>query len=79
MDYPEHEKLAKVKDKSQAIGEFLNYGLEDGVLLARYDKYDRLYPIHQSTEALLAKYFDIDLVVLEKEKRAMLDGLRKDR
>lgn len=25
--YPEHDKLAKVKDDSQAIGEFLDFGL----------------------------------------------------
>jgi hypothetical protein len=26
-EYPEHEKLAAVKDQSQAIGEFLDFGL----------------------------------------------------
>lgn len=75
--YPEHDKLAKVKDKSQAIGEFLDYGLPQGYVLAKYDKYDRLYPIHDSIESLLAEHFGIDQDVLEDEKRQMLDKLRK--
>ena len=74
--YPEHEKLAKVKDKSQAIGEFLDYGLPQGYVLAKYDKYDRLYPIHDSIESLLADHFGIDRDELEHEKQQMLDTLR---
>jgi hypothetical protein len=27
MKYPEHDKLTAVADESQAIGEFLDYGL----------------------------------------------------
>jgi predicted RNA-binding protein (virulence factor B family) len=27
MKYPEHDKLTKVVDESQAIGEFLDFGL----------------------------------------------------
>jgi hypothetical protein len=37
--YPEHAKLTKVKDKSQAIGEFLEFGLPFGVTLAHWVKY----------------------------------------
>lgn len=36
-DYPEHEKLSVVKDKSQAIGEFLDWLSEQQVRLARYE------------------------------------------
>jgi len=36
-DYPEHAKLAKVSDKSQAIGEFLEWlTTEQGYTLAKW-------------------------------------------
>jgi hypothetical protein len=43
MNYPEHEKLDKVKDQSQTIGEFLDW--LDAVKLYRIAKY------HRHTEA----------------------------
>lgn len=39
MDYPEHEKLTAVKDRSQAIGEFIDwYQSEGGGVLAHWLK-----------------------------------------
>ena len=35
-DYPEHEKLAKVRDASQSIGEFLEWAQERGWNLAEW-------------------------------------------
>lgn len=35
------------------------------------------YPIHKSINQILADHFDIDLDKIEREKRAMLDELRK--
>lgn len=77
--YPEHDKLHKVKDRSQACGEFLDWLREEKhVLLHVYDKsLDMYYPLLQSNEKLLAEFFDIDMDVLEQEKRMMLDMLRK--
>jgi tRNA(Ile2) C34 agmatinyltransferase TiaS len=75
--YPEHEKLHLIKDKSQAIGEFLEWLQgEQGCVIAQYSG-DDLHPIDSRNEQLLAYFFEIDLVKLEKEKRAMLDELRK--
>jgi hypothetical protein len=74
MKYTEHAKLEKVKDQSQAIGEFLD---GCGYLLAQYNQFDELVPIRLSTEKVLADYFEIDLERLEKEKRHMLDQCRK--
>lgn len=77
--YPEHEKLAKVRDRSQAIGEFLEWCNEQGWHLAEWvaDKWDdRMFPIHLSISEVLARYFDIDQGRLEEEKRALLQGLR---
>jgi hypothetical protein len=81
-DYPEHAKLAKVSDKSQAIGEFLEWlTTEQGYTLAKWSDTEyaegRLYSTHESTNVLLAQFFDIDLTVLEAEKRAILAHQRE--
>ncbi len=78
--YPEHERLARVRHKSQIIGEFLEHLRSEGVHLCRWHegkKYDEYIPIEEpSTEKVLADYFDIDLAVIEHEKEAMLDAIR---
>lgn len=79
-EYPEHEKLALVKDKSQAIGEFLDWLSERGIRLAQQDqgrRYDEFWPIQRDKIGLIAEFFEIDLNVLEDEKRAMLEWTRK--
>lgn len=120
-DYPEHEKLRTVTDRSHEIGAFLEW-LRDskGRTICEYraeddrsldepeccehpltdhegapfmsrpctrcdcDDYrgfyraEGFYPAGPSTiEAQLAEYFEIDLDLLESEKRAMLDKLRE--
>ena len=82
-DHPEHEKLAAIKDKSQTIGEFLEWLPTQGITLCTY-YYGRkkgddggYCPAAASTTALLAKFFDIDLDKLESEKQQMLDSLRE--
>jgi hypothetical protein len=75
--YPEHEKLAKVKDKSQIIGAFLDNGLPDGVVFAEWNRHrDVLYPVRCDIQQWLADYFDIDRDKLEAEKQQMLDEIR---
>jgi len=79
MQYPEHEKLKKVQDKSQTIGEFLEWlGYEkDYAICEIEERYQRYYPISINHQKLLGQYFDIDLDKLEKEKRQMLETLKK--
>lgn len=123
--YPEHEKLRAVQDKSQAVGEFLEWlripedeggkgvhlhtwaeweendlcsyytpklgSCSDGKI-GFYGKSERDCPKCDGTglvkrpregwislgigvQKLLAEFFDIDLVKLEQEKRAMLEAL----
>ena len=86
--YPEHEKLQAVKDKSQAIGEFIEWlqGTK-GFRLAKWMKVPDEYAEDEETDALLpqsidinmllAEYFEIDLKQLEKEKQSMLEEMRK--
>lgn len=73
--YPEHEKLKRIKVKSQAIGEFLDW-LDQEKNLELYDRV-RECPANIPIQDLLAEYFDIDRGRLEEEKLAMLEELRK--
>ena len=80
--YPEHEKLHAVRAKSEAIGEFLDWFMHErrGVLAEYVDGHD--YPVPANfrggIEGVLAEYFEIDLDVLDAEKRAMLAGIREE-
>lgn len=80
-EYPEHEKLMAVNDQSQAIGEFLDFGLSSmGIVLAEvsYEYHEpRLMATSRSIETILAEYFEIDRDALEREKRAILNEIRK--
>ena len=116
----EHDKLHAVKERSQAIGEFVEWLRENsmGILRWQATKYvcetcgeipeeearhnksmesdasyhhrnnercdsdvERVpegdYPIGKTIEQLLADYFDVDLLKLENEKRAILDEIRE--
>ena len=73
-EYPEHDRLAAVADESQRIGEFLEWLTLSGIVLASWVPgliEHRLAPIPDSTEQILARYFDIDLKRLADEKHAM--------
>jgi len=81
MTYPEHEKLQKVKDHSQAIGEFLEWvswtkEYRLGEFVGNND-YTEFVPVNMNIQNLLAEYFEIDLKKLESEKREMLEKMRK--
>ena len=76
--YPECEKLAKVRNESQTIGEFLEWlmGTKE-VILAKYQgKLDTLTETRESIESLLAEFFGIDLKKVEKERRQMIEDIR---
>lgn len=78
--YPEHEKLKKVSDKSQAIGEFIDWlGQEKDYLIAEWEtrREDAMVPVQARITALLAEFFDIDEHKIEVEKRSMLEELRQ--
>lgn len=76
--YPECEKMAKVKDKSQIIGEFIDWIIETQKFIVCVDSgYGGYYPVNITIEELLAKFFGIDLNKVEEERRQMLDEIRK--
>lgn len=73
--YPEHDRLAKVAEKSQACGEFVEWLSGQGLQLGQW--YDhRFAPATYDIQALLAEFFEIDAKKIEKEKRKMLDDVR---
>lgn len=81
-DYPECERMSAVADDSHKLGAFLDWLNEQGIHLAKYEDIegyrDPVLVFHgERYEELLARYFDIDLDKVEREKRAMLDVLRK--
>jgi hypothetical protein len=76
--YPEHERLKAIKDKSQAIGEFLEWlDSHPSITLCDIDSNHDYFPTHVTNNTLLAEYFGIDLAKLENEKQLMLDEFRK--
>lgn len=82
MVNPEHVKLQAVADRSQAIGEFLEWLDEQDIALSEIDRYTKYLtrgwrlPIVEPRDKLIARFFGIDLVALETEKRAMLAELQ---
>lgn len=76
-EYPEHDKLQLIADKSQAIGEFLEWLQEEKQLVICQSADEHYYPHFVRKEELLADFFEIDLKKLDDEKRAMLKEYRK--
>ena len=69
MEYPECEKMQKVQNESQAIGQFLDWLEEDKGVSVDYQS-------KMTINELLADYFEIDLTKVEEEKRHMLATIR---
>ncbi len=89
LQLPEHNKLDKVRDKSQAIGEFIEWLRETKkVHLCKWNTYEEpnwdekepdgyLDYVTTPIEELLAEFFEVDLKKLEQEKQAILDEIQK--
>ena len=84
--YPECEKLAKVSEKSQLIGEFLEWlQNEKEIALAKWAQVEgsvfsnsNLFLVNH-TESLLYEFFEIDMKKVEKERKQMLKELRENK
>ena len=82
MKYSEHEKLKEVQKESQLCEEFLEW-LTNKYAFCEYNRHRSddnqvLVPAgYIDKQKLLAEFFDIDLDEIEKEKRQMLEELRK--
>jgi hypothetical protein len=76
--YPEHEKLAAIPEPiRQTVGDFIGWLEEQGMTLCTFDnRREEFYPAWRSRENLMAAFFEIDMDMIEDEKRAMLDAIR---
>lgn len=72
--------MKAIKERSQAIGEFLDWASSKGMILAKYDDAfhdESLRAVPDSIQKILARYFGIDLNKIETEKLDMIEELRK--
>lgn len=79
QDYPEHNKLMAVSDKSQEIGQFVDWLADEKdiqVVKSTTDAFITNTYSGTTLVPLLAEYFGIDLEKIEAEKRRMLEVLR---
>ena len=84
---PELDKLQKVKDKSQAIGEFFDWLKEEkGIFLAIDNgkimgltglKKRYIIPYYGNFSSLLSEFFEIDERKIEEERREVLEFARR--
>ena len=75
---PECDKLHAVKDKSLLLTEFVDWLESQQMRICKMvdSDYAPYEAITESYEKLFAKFFDIDLDKLEKERVRMLEALR---
>ncbi len=84
MEYPEHEKLTVIKEKSQLLGEFLewarssNYEFCNRVVIDKGSAWEKVeyQPNRAPIEKILADFYEIDLTKLEFEKQQMLATIK---
>lgn len=83
VETTECARLAAVSDHSQRIGEFLHWLQANRTpaltlcAVSEDSEDDRYYPARVRIETLLAEYFKIDLNKVERERRALLEGIRR--
>ncbi len=75
--YPEHVKLKAHLEESRSIQRFLEFATEKGHMLTPDGAESWIRTSDREIEKLLAEHFGIDLEVVEAEKLAMLDEIRK--
>lgn len=74
---PTLNKMQRVKERSQAIGEFLDiFCRRKGYVLCK-DYGNHYAPVPLSIEKLLAQHFKINLNKVEAERQAILEHLRQ--
>lgn len=79
---PECEKLSKVSEQSNKIGDFLDWLRQHSIVLCVYDDGEEAYfdagmMTDSGINHLLAKYFGIDLDKVEEERKALLQWFRE--
>jgi hypothetical protein len=73
---PEHDKMRRLQQVSQTIGDFLTWADENELRLCVIDPRGLWMPCLSSYEKLFAQYYGLDLEALAAEKRAMLEQMK---
>lgn len=85
--YPEHEKMAAVRGRSEPAGELLEWLFSQGVSLMIWKetkepvgggvvrRFEGFVSYSSNIQQILADWLGIDLDKIEREKRAMLASL----
>lgn len=80
--YPMHEKLKALGTGRGTVQSFIDWLYDEKEwFIAEPDRSlkidERLMPVRLRREDIMAEFFEIDLTVLDDEKRAMLDRCRE--
>ena len=73
---PECDRALGLREQNQTIGQFIDWLNEHGMCIAS-TRGDGYWPVNHSIEKLIADYQGIDLKKMEKEKRKLLEWVRK--
>ncbi|MEW6049253.1 MAG: hypothetical protein AB1609_22745 [Bacillota bacterium] len=78
---PMLDKMRAVRERSQLIGEFLEWLEGKGYILCCRTQGEEMrfpyLPARKSIEELLAEFFEVDLDAAEREQRAVLEWVRQ--
>lgn len=79
MKTPELDKQVRLHDKTQLIGEFLEWLMSNYTVCSLVDGLteDRYAPTGKNIDKIIAEFFNIDLVKCEKERRNYLAYLQE--
>jgi hypothetical protein len=78
---PECDKMIEVQDQSNTLSAFVDWLNENGYTICTLEETDgypkeQFIPHREPYEKLFAKYFNIDLNKVEKERCALLEAIR---
>jgi hypothetical protein len=76
IETPEIDKMKAIAGDSQKIGNFIEWLSENKMEICEI-RHGKRFSITGSIEKLLSKYFEIDLIKVDKEKQTILDELHK--
>ena len=80
INTPELDKMVKIQEKSQTIGEFLSFMESEKhyMLCKRSGEFNEFSPVRRLKEDLIAEFFNIDLKKVEQEKRSLLKEVQEN-
>ena len=84
--FPEHDRLSAFVDEQSTLSEFLEWLRTQNIVLCKleengkyngYGPVEEYFPIRESDQNLVHRHLGLDPLVLERERREMLNALTK--